>query len=115
MLLSVVQVFQNVYFLVFFLKNVLSIFILEKKVLHIDRNSFYGGEGASGHIFSDSHKQKISKSLLNRVFSPEHKEKISKQVKGRVWWNNGIINKHTRKRKLEIPHDVYNTNAKLHG
>jgi RAB protein geranylgeranyltransferase component A len=46
----VVQDFQNVFFLVFFLKNVLAYYYLEKKVLHIDRNSFYGGEGASVNL-----------------------------------------------------------------
>ena len=42
--------FQNASSLDCFPKNVPTALISEKKVLHIDRNSFYGGEGASVNL-----------------------------------------------------------------
>ena len=45
-----VQALHNAYYLDSFLKNVLRFLISEKKVLHIDRNPFYGGEGASVNL-----------------------------------------------------------------
>ena len=41
---------SNVFFPDYFHNKVKFAFILEKKVLHIDRNPFYGGEGASVNL-----------------------------------------------------------------
>jgi hypothetical protein len=46
------------------------------------RNLTEGGEGGSGQIFSNTHKQKISKALTGRTFSKQHCERISKSKKG---------------------------------
>ena len=50
MLLSVGLALLNASFLAYSLKKVLLPLSLEKKVLHIDRNPFYGGEGASVNL-----------------------------------------------------------------
>jgi hypothetical protein len=45
---------------------------------------------------TEKHKKKLSDIKKGIPLSAEHKEKISKQVRDRVWWNNGINNKHTK-------------------
>lgn len=45
---------------------------------------------------SEEYKKKMSDIKKGTKLSQEHKEKLSKQSKGRVWWNNGIDNKHTK-------------------
>ena len=50
MLLCAEQVLSSASFQAFCLKKVYLTFIPGKKVLHIDRNPFYGGEGASVNL-----------------------------------------------------------------
>lgn len=45
---------------------------------------------------SEEYKKKMSDIKKGTKLSTKHKEKISNQVKGRMWWNDGVNNKHTK-------------------
>ena len=69
---------------------------LNAGILH---NKTDGGDGVSGHKFSITHKQKISKSLLGRTFSELHRQNISLSKKGK---QSFLGKKHTSETKEKI-------------
>ena len=72
-------------------------------------NLTLGGEGSSGHIFSDEHRKKLSISLsgknhplYGKKHSIEHINNISNSLKGKVPWNKGIKHSNETKEKIKL-------------
>lgn len=72
-------------------------------------NLTLGGEGTSGHILSDKHKQKISNALsgknhplFGKKHSIEHSMNMSKSLKGKKPWNKGKTHTEGAKEKIRL-------------
>lgn len=50
-----------------------------------------------GRVLSEESKRKISKANSGKKLSEESKKNISKAISGKKWWNNGVIDKHSKK------------------
>ena len=68
-------------------------------ILH---NKTDGGDGASGYVFSEETKRKLSEAKKGKKHSEETRRKQSEAKKGIKWWNDG---KGNTKMSIECPEE----------